>query len=118
MTQPEDGSKPEEGSKLSTVEYLRLMADFGIHFEGRILPEQWGDYTETFQEIRRIGKIGPSEFIANFPPDDEYIIELQVKASKLTKEAWKCLESMDSELGWRKEVEFFAFDYFDSEVVW
>ena len=108
----------EDGSKLSTEEYQILMKEFGIVFEGRIIPEQWGEYTELFQEIRRIGEIRPEEFIKKFTVGDDYIVEKQVMASKLTEEAHTCLEHMDSEYGWRKEVEFNAFECFDSEVVW
>ena len=111
-------NQPEENSKPTTQEYLELMKDLGIAFEGRILPEKWGEYTAMFEEIRRIGGLRPKEFIEMFHPDDEYLVDKRVKASRLMKEAWHCLENMDSEYGWRKEVEFRAFECFDSEVIW
>lgn len=108
-------NQPEENSKLTTNDYLELMKAHGIEFEGRIVPGKWRGYTTMFEEIRHIGKLRPEEM---FHSDDEYLVEKRIKASDLVKEAWNCLETMDSEYGWRKEVEFRAFNRFDSEVIW
>ena len=111
--------QPSENSKLSKKVYLRLMKKYGIEFEGRIAPEKWGnEYTALFHEIRRIGDLRPKEFIEMFHPDDPYLLNTRVKASKLVEGAWNCLRSMDSEQGWRKSVEFPALESFDSAVVW
>ncbi|OBT95141.1 hypothetical protein VE01_07405 [Pseudogymnoascus verrucosus] len=108
---------PEDSSKVTTEDYIGFMKEYGIEFEGRILPEKWGEYTAMFEDIRRIGELGPKEFIEMFHPDDKYLDEKRIKASELVNEAWNCLKNMDSEYGWRKEVEFTAFERFDSEVV-
>lgn len=109
---------PEDSSKVTTEDYIGFMKEYGIEFEGRILPEKWGEYTAMFEDIRRIGELRPKEFIKSFHPDDKYLDEKRIKASELVNEAWNCLKNMDSEYGWRKEVEFRAFERFDSEVVW
>lgn len=111
-------NQPDESSKLTTEDYLELMKEYGIEFEGRILPEKWGAYTAIFEEIRHIGDLRPKEFTEMFHPDDKYSIDKRVMAAELVKEAWNCLETMDSEYGWRKEVEFRAFKCFDTEVIW
>ena len=108
----------EESSKADTNDYLDLMKEYGIEFEGRIVPEKWGEYTAMFEEIRHIGELRPKEFSEMFNPDDKYFVEKRIMASELMKEAWNCLESMDTEYGWRKEVEFRAFKCFESEVIW
>lgn len=112
------GHQTNMNQTVTTEEYIDLMKQYGIEFEGRILPEKWGDYTLMFKEIRRIGELRPEEFSEMFHRDDEYFVDKMVKASKLVKGAWKCLQNMDSEYGWRKEVEFLAFECFDSEVIW
>lgn len=108
----------EDNSKVPIHDYLNFMKEYGIEFEGRILPEKWGEYTTMFEDIRHIGKLRPEEFIGMFHADDKYIYDKRVKAAKLVDEAWNCLKSMDSEYGWRKEVEFRAFSPFDSEIIW
>ncbi|EXJ73840.1 uncharacterized protein A1O5_03602 [Cladophialophora psammophila CBS 110553] len=109
--------QPEENSKLTTEEFIELMKDHGISFEGRIQPEKWGEYTAIFEEIRRIGKMGSKEFTDMFHPQDKYAVDKAYKAVELSEKAWNCLESRDSEQGWRKEVEYRAFECFDSEVI-
>lgn len=97
---------------------MRAMRDHKISFEGRVAPEQWGDYGSLFQEIRRIGDIKPDDFYAQYDQDDPVILDLQEQASKLTRGAWYCLNDHDTELGWRKEVEFPAFECFEREIIW
>ena len=111
-------NQPEENSKLTTENYIELMKNHGILFEGRIQPENWGEYTEIFEEIRRIGELRLKGFAEMYHPKDEYAVDKRYKAVKLSEEAWNCLENRDSEYGWRKEVEFRAFECFDSEVIW
>lgn len=111
-------NQPEENSRSTTEDYLELMNEYGIEFEGRILPSKWGEYSEMFEEIRRIGDLRPKEFIEMFPSDDKYLLDKRIMASKLVEESWNCLKAMESEYGWRKDVEFRAFECFDSEVVW
>jgi hypothetical protein len=108
----------EENSKIDKNDYIDLMKDYGIEFEGRILPEKWGEYTAIFQEIRRIGGLQPKEFSEMFQPNDTYLVEKSIKASELVREAWNCLEASDTEYGWRKEVEFRAFSCFESALIW
>jgi hypothetical protein len=108
----------EENSKINTDDYVDLMKEYGIKFEGRIMPEKWGEYSAMFEEIRRIGDLRPKEFNEMFLPDDKYFIDKTISASELVNGAWHCLEAMDSEYGWRKEVEFRAFKCFDSAVIW
>ncbi|KIW89574.1 uncharacterized protein Z519_09730 [Cladophialophora bantiana CBS 173.52] len=68
-------NQPEENPKLSTEEYIELMKDHGISFEGRIQPEKWGEYTAIFEEIRRIGKMGFKEFTDMFHPEDKFAVD-------------------------------------------
>lgn len=111
-------NQTEKKVKLGVDEENQLMRDFGITFEGRITPEKWGDYATQFQEIRNIGELTPHAFLDMYPPDDEYVIEKRVKAAELTRNAWRCIEFVDSEFGWREKVEFKAFEPFSSEIIW
>jgi hypothetical protein len=86
-------NQPEDNSKVTIENYQDLMKEYGIEFEGRILPEKWGEYTTMFEDIRHIGKLRPEEFIGMFHADDEYIVDKRVKAADLVKEAWNCLNS-------------------------
>lgn len=108
----------EEASRTATDEDIRLMQNHGIHFEGRYLPKLWGEYTERFNDLSRIGRTTSAKFNKRFEEDDEYRKEMLVKADDLTTHAWSCLENMASEYGWRKDVEFPAMKRFDQEVVW
>lgn len=109
----EDNTKTD-----NTIPILDLMKEYGIEFEGRILPQKWGEHTGLFEEIRRIGGLKPDEFGAMFKPDDKYFIDKSILTSELISEAWLCFQSMNTEQGWRKEVEGRAFKCFDSEVIW
>jgi hypothetical protein len=111
------GEKPKRPA-FSTDDHLDLIREYGIEFEGRILPETWGLNTAMFEEIRRIGGLRLQEFRAMFQEGDEYLDDKTVQASELMQEAWYCLENMSSEYAWRKDVEFKAFKCFDSELIW
>lgn len=111
-------AKTERRRKLTTAEYMQAMDDHEISYEGRTDPEQWSDYADLFQEIRRIGDIKPDRFYAQYDQDDPVIVHLQETASKLEKRAWFCLNDLDTEDGWRKEVEFLVFECFEQEIIW
>lgn len=111
-------AEPEADSNLATREYIQLMKDHEIQFEGRIVEEQWDKYSDLFQEIRDIGEIRPGPFFAKYASDDEYIVDKHAKMLEMMNSAWRCLEAMDSEMGWREQVENKAFECFDSEVIW
>jgi hypothetical protein len=111
------GDKPKQPT-LSTDDYLDLMNEYGIEFEGRILPEKWRHHAAMFEEIRRIGGLRPNEFSAMFHAGDEYLDDKTVNASELMREAWNCLENGGSEYAWRKDVEFKAFKRFETALIW
>jgi len=95
------------------------MEDVAYSVEGRTLPELWQEkYSTAFNSIREIGRIAQEEFIKQFNQDDPYVVAKRIQANRLVKEAWNCIKTLDSEYGWRKEVEFRAFETFDLEAVW
>ena len=111
-------SSTGKSRKLSVAHYIQAMEDHEVYFEGRMLPEEWGEYAGIFREIRRIGNIKPAEFVAQYDQNDPFVLELQENASRLTRGAWYCLNDSDTEYGWRKEVEFPAFESFEREITW
>lgn len=109
-------------SQLSKEDYLRLSRKYNIRFEGRIIPEKWGEYAPLFNKIRSIGSITTAEFVQMHDEapakDDPYFEEKKIMVSKLVEGAWSCLKNMDSEIGWREMVEYKALERFSSAVVW
>lgn len=77
----------EDKSKKSKDEYTDFMIQkYGIEFEGRIMPGNWGEYTSLFEAIRRIGDLRRKEFSEMFPPNDAYFVEKTIKAAELVKD--------------------------------
>ena len=114
-------STTAKGRKLTIEEYIEAVGNHEIYFEGRMTPDtpdQWGDYAGLFHDIRRIGDIKPTEFIAQYDQDDTFIVYIRKVATKLTRGAWHCLNENDTEQGWRKEVEFRAFKPFERDIIW
>ncbi|KIW19326.1 hypothetical protein PV08_03620 [Exophiala spinifera] len=107
----------EEDTKLTPEEYLQLMDSVGYNIEGRTQPGLWGAYSSLFQDIRQIGRSNQEYFVKQFEQDDPYIVAKRIQANRLIEEAWSCFTKRDSEAGWRKEVEYRAFESFDSESV-
>lgn len=111
-------SRSGADSASATLEHLQAMRDHEIHFEGRIIEGQWGEYSDLFQEVRSIGEIRPAPFFAKYASDDEYIVNKHTMMLEVMNNASRCLENLDSEMGWREKVENKVFECFDSEVVW
>lgn len=111
-------SSKEPGCEISTDQYIQLMRDHDIHFEGRILPDEWREYSATFKDIRHIGNIRSPDSVTTYEANDNFLIDLEERASNLIKGAWSSYSSRDTEMGWRERVEYPAFQSFETEIIW
>ncbi|KIW40797.1 uncharacterized protein PV06_07970 [Exophiala oligosperma] len=112
----DQGGMEDNTTKLTTEEYLELMESVGYNVEGRTVPHLWGAYSSIFNDVREIGRTNKENFIRKFEPHDPYVVAKRIQANGLVEKAWSCFKRRDNEFGWRKEVEFRAFECFDSEV--
>ncbi|GFG09692.1 hypothetical protein IFM5058_04552 [Aspergillus udagawae] len=108
---------------LRPEEQQRLMDEYGISFDGPLLPRDWPiQYRENFAKVRQIKQVTYDDYGRDGRLDHRLtvlstVMHIKQEAAKLRSEAYRCRRQRVNEDTWRSSTENFITSRFKAEVV-